>query len=110
MNNRLSTAVLSAVFAVYVGIAAGCGGGGDGATAVADTAGASKPSAAAGNNGNGKKKGGSSVSVSSQLTAVGDTQGVYKTGVYVVMMKGDPAVMVEAEGRSGKYNPNSAAL
>jgi hypothetical protein len=76
---------------------------------VADTAGASKPSAAAGNNGNGKKKGGSSVSVSSQLTAVGDTQGVYKTGVYVVMMKGDPAVMVEAEGRSGKYNPNSAA-
>ncbi len=111
MNKRLSTVLLSTAFAVYVGIAAGCGGGsGDSATAVSNAAASAKPSTNAnGNNGNafGKKRGSTYAGV--QLQATGDSTAASKGGVYVIQMKGDPTVMLENEGRKGRYNPNSAA-
>ncbi len=110
MKRRLSTVMLSTAFAVYIGIAAGCGGGGgDSATAAAAPT-AQKPSTSAkGNNGNavGKRRG--NISSGGQLHVDGASASVEKGGVYIVMMKDDPTVMAEAEGRKGKYNPNSAA-
>ena len=115
MNRKLSTALLSAAFALYVGLAAGCGGGGGDSAAVAaqDSAAVQKPSRAASNNGNGNRNGNgkkdSQPSWADQLSIAGESFNANKSGVYIVMMKDDPAVMVEAGNRTAKYSPNSAA-
>jgi subtilisin family serine protease len=115
VNRKLSTALLSAAFALYVGLAAGCGGGGGYSAAVAaqDSAAVQKPSRAASNNGNGNRNGNgkkdSQPSWADQLSIAGESFNANKSGVYIVMMKDDPAVMVEAGNRTAKYNPNSAA-
>ena len=112
MKKKLSTALLSTAFAVYVGLAAGCGGGGgDSATAAADSAASQKPSPAASTNNNrgGKKRDRELSGAAQQLHVAGDAPASAKGGVYIVQMKDDPTVMLENEGRNGRYNPNSAA-
>jgi len=112
VKKKLSTALLSTAFAVYVGLAAGCGGGGgDSATAAADSAASQKPSPAASTNNNrgGKKRDRELSGVAQQLHVAGDAPAAGKGGVYIVQMKDDPTVKLESEGRQGRYNPNSAA-
>lgn len=118
MKKRLSTALLSTAFAVYVGIAAGCGGGGgDSATAASDAAASQKPSPAATNNGNGNANGqGSGKSGTKKGTpnpfglSVPADAAATKEGVYIVQIKDDPAMAATKSTRgNGRYDPQSSA-